>query len=89
MAPEHRIVETLSSTLDVYKDILHSHSSDNTRIFGTSSGGGQALSLCAYMKHEQVDIPMPGKLVLQSPGVQVPPSDEQNAGWSSLKNMMS
>lgn len=85
MAPEHRIVETLSSTLDVYKDILHSHSSDNTRIFGTSSGGGQALSLCAYMKHEQVDIPMPGKLVLQSPGVQVPPSDEQKRRMEQLK----
>ncbi len=39
--------------------------------FGTSSGGGQAMSLCVYIKHESIDVPLPGKLVLQSPGLQV------------------
>lgn len=85
MAPEYRLVETLNSTLEVYKDILDSYAAENTRIFGTSSGGGQALSLCAYMKRGKMDIPMPGKLVLQSPGVQVPPSGKQKRRMERLK----
>lgn len=85
MAPEHRLVQTLASTLEVYQDILLAYASENTRIFGTSSGGGQALSLCAYMKQRKPDIPMPGKLVLQSPGVQVPPSREQKDKMEQLE----
>ena len=46
------------------------------RIDGTS-GGGQVMSLCVYIKHENINVPLPGKLVLQSPGLQVPPSGSQ------------
>ncbi len=77
MAPEHRLVETLQSTLKVYQAILDRFGSDDVRFFGTSSGGGQALSLCVYIKSKCPAVPLPGKLVLQSPGLQVPPSDSQ------------
>ncbi|MBR2295316.1 MAG: alpha/beta hydrolase [Clostridiales bacterium] len=77
MAPEHRLVETLQSSLKVYKDILSEFDSSAVRFFGTSSGGGQAMSLCVYIKNEVADVPLPGKLVLQSPGLQVPPSPAQ------------
>ncbi len=77
MAPEHTLSETVKSTLQVYQEILKSYDAENVRFFGTSSGGGLAMSLCMYIRHEQVDVPLPGKLVLQSPGLQVPPSAEQ------------
>ena len=77
MAPEHRLVETLQSTLKVYREILKKYDAVDVRFFGTSSGGGQAMSLCVYIKHENIDVPLPGKLVLQSPGLQVPPSESQ------------
>ena len=77
MAPEHRLVETLQSTLKVYREILKKYDAVDVRFFGTSSGGGQAMSLCVYIKHENIDVPFPGKLVLQSPGLQVPPSESQ------------
>ena len=35
------------------------------------------MSLCVYIKHEKINIPLPEKLVLQSPGLQVPPSNLQ------------
>ena len=35
------------------------------------------MSVCIYIRREQLDVPLPGKLVLQSPGLQVPPSEEQ------------
>lgn len=85
MAPEHRLVETLASTLEVYQDMLKCYPAANTRWFGTSSGGGQAMSLCTYLIREQCEVPLPGKLVLQSPGVQVPPSASQKKKMEELK----
>ena len=77
MAPEHRLIETLQSTLEVYREMLKKYDPDDIRFFGTSSGGGQAMSLCIYIKSKQPEISLPGKLVLQSPGLQVPPSKTQ------------
>ncbi len=85
MAPEHRLVETLQSTLKVYQEILKHYEPKDVRFFGTSSGGGQALSLCVYIRHEGLDTPLPGKLVLQSPGLQVPPSPSQRAEMEKRK----
>ncbi len=79
MAPDHRLIETLQSTLKVYQEILKKYDSGDVRFFGTSSGGGQAMSLCVYIKSERSEIPLPQKLVLQSPGLQVPPSKAQRA----------
>ena len=87
MAPEHRLAETLQSTLKVYQDILTGYDASSVRFFGTSSGGGQAMSLCVYIRHENIDIPLPGKLVLQSPGLQVPPSESQKAEMEKRKKM--
>ncbi|MBQ7432089.1 MAG: alpha/beta hydrolase [Lachnospiraceae bacterium] len=86
MAPEHRLVETLQSTYRIYEKILKKHDAQNVRFFGTSSGGGQALSLCMYIRHENLPAPLPGKLVLQSPGLQVPPSEDQKAEMEKRKN---
>lgn len=85
MAPEHRLVETLQSTYHVYQYILKKHDSENVRFFGTSSGGGQALSLCMYIKHDNLPVSLPGKLVLQSPGLQVPPSGSQKKEMEKRK----
>ncbi len=63
MAPEHRLVETLQSTLSVY----------------------QAISLCVYIKQERPDVPFPARLVLQSPGLQVPPSKKQREEMEKKK----
>ena len=85
MAPEHRLVETLQSTLKVYQAILEKYDAENVRFFGTSSGGGLAMSLCVYIKHENIDVLLPGRLVLQSPGLQVPPSKSQRAEMERRK----
>ena len=86
MAPEHRLVETLQSSLTVYREILKEYDAANVRFFGTSSGGGQAMSLCVYIRQEHSNVPLPGKLVLQSPGLQVPPSKSQRIEMEKRKN---
>ena len=63
----------------VHQEILKGFPAEQVRFFGTSSGGGLALSLCMYIKHEKIDTPYPSKLVLQSPWLQVPPSESQKA----------
>ncbi len=85
MAPEHRLVETLQSSLAVYQDILTEYDPLQVRFFGTSSGGGQAMSLCVYIRQEKGEVPLPEKLVLQSPGLQVPPSESQKAMMEKRK----
>lgn len=85
MAPEHRLVETLQSTLSVYQAILKEYDATKVRFFGTSSGGGQAISLCVYIKQERPDVPFPARLVLQSPGLQVPPSKKQREEMEKKK----
>ncbi len=87
MAPEHRLVETLQSSFKVYQNILSDYDSQSVRFFGTSSGGGQAMSLCVYIKSKFPVIPLPGKLVLQSPGLQVPPSETQKIEMNKRKEM--
>ena len=85
LAPEHRLVETLQSTYRIYEKILKNHDAKNVRFFGTSSGGGQALSLCMYIRHENLPVSLPGKLVLQSPGLQVLPSESQKMEMEKRK----
>lgn len=86
MAPSHKLVETLKSSLKVYQEILKRFKPENIRFFGTSSGGGQALSLCMFIRHEHNETPLPKKLILQSPGLQVPPSDAQKIKMEDLKD---
>lgn len=87
MAPEHRLAETVQSTLRVYQAMLERYEAADIRFFGTSSGGGQAMALCVYIKHEQINVPLPGKLVLQSPGLQLPPSESQKEEMKKREKM--
>ncbi|MCR5101833.1 MAG: alpha/beta hydrolase [Butyrivibrio sp.] len=87
MAPDHRLIDTVKSTLNVYMEILKKYGSSDVRFFGTSSGGGLAMSLCMYIKHEGIDVKLPEKLVLQSPGLQVPPSEKQMEEMEKRKSV--
>lgn len=87
MAPSHSLKETVMAVASVYEEILKAYSSENIRFFGTSSGGGLALSLCMYIKHENLNLPLPQKLVIQSPGLQVPPSEAQRKEMAKLSKL--
>lgn len=86
MAPRHMLIETVRRCTELYQLILERFEPSNIRFFGTSSGGGLALSICQYIVHEKLPISLPQKLVLQSPGLQVPPSKEQKLEMEKLKS---
>lgn len=87
LAPRYQTVDAVKCVLAVYKKMLEQYAPEDITFFGTSSGGGLALSVLMYIKHEQLPIPMPGRLVLQSPGLQVPPSSEQYAEMEKRKKL--
>lgn len=84
MAPGHNLRESVESTLEVYREMLKTHAPENIRFFGTSSGGGLCMSILLYIKKEAQELPMPGRLVLQSPGLQVPPSEKQKEKMNEI-----
>lgn len=77
LAPRYKLTDSIQSVLTVYREMLKVYEPENITFFGTSSGGGLILSLLVYIKEKKLDIPMPAHLVLQSPGLQVPPSAKQ------------
>lgn len=77
LAPRYKTVDAVKCVIEVYKKMLETHAPEDIEFFGTSSGGSLVLSTLMYIKHEGLDIPMPKHFVLQSPGLQVPPSDKQ------------
>ncbi len=87
MAPSHTLKETVTSVCGLYREMLQKFDGKNIRFFGTSSGGGLALSVCMFIRHEKLNLPFPSRLVLQSPGLQVPPSDKQRDKMTSLSKV--
>lgn len=77
LAPRFKTIDAVKCVLAVYKKMLEKYEAEDIEFFGTSSGGGLVLSTLMYIKQENLDVPMPKHLVLQSPGLQVPPSKEQ------------
>ena len=77
LAPRYKLIDSIKSVLSVYQEMLKKYAPEDITFFGTSSGGGLCLSLLMYIKENKMNIPMPKHLVLQSPGLQVPPSKEQ------------
>ena len=86
LAPRYKLIDSVKSVLAVYQEMLKSYRAEDIVFFGTSSGGGLALSLLIYIKENKLDIPMPKHLVLQSPGLQVPPSDKQLAIMKQIED---
>lgn len=87
LAPRYKTVDAVKCVLAVYKTMLETHKPEDIEFFGTSSGGGLVLSVLMYIKRENLNIPMPSHLVLQSPGLQVPPSEKQYSEMQKRKNL--
>lgn len=42
-----------------------------------NTGAAFCLTVCLYIRHEKLFIPFPGRLIMLSPGLQMPPGEEQ------------
>lgn len=87
LAPRYKTVDAVKCVVEVYREMLKTHTPEDIVFFGTSSGGGLVLSTLLYIRHEGLALPMPKHLVLQSPGLQVPPSEKQYTEMQRRKKL--
>ena len=65
-APDHSCMQALDTLKEVYLE-LDAKAEDGVAVFGDSSGGGLALSLCMQLREDH--LPQPRRLVMVSPAV--------------------
>ena len=73
--PEYTMAETVKIALAGYLSLREKF--DRVLVFGFSSGACLALYLCEYIRHENLGFPIPDRLILNSPLLQLPPSESQ------------
>lgn len=86
LAPRYKLINSVKSVLAVYCEMLKIYAPEDICLFGTSSGGSLVLSFLMYMRKHEPEIPLPAHLVLQSPGLQVPPSDKQYMQMKTIED---
>ncbi|MCH5268360.1 MAG: alpha/beta hydrolase [Lachnospiraceae bacterium] len=75
VAPEHTHPAALLDVVDAYKMILEQgYSGDEIFVAGDSAGGGLAVALCMWLREH--NLPLPAKLVLMSPWLDMTASGE-------------
>ncbi|MCM2435632.1 alpha/beta hydrolase (plasmid) [Agrobacterium rosae] len=74
MPPEHPYPAALDDCLATYRHVLNRHASDRVVILGRSAGGNLAAAMLLRARDE--GLPMPGRLVLLSPQVDLTESGD-------------
>jgi monoterpene epsilon-lactone hydrolase len=77
LAPKYALTDTVKSVADVYREMLRYYEPHKIVFMGNSSGAAFCLTLCLYIWHEKLSVPLPGRLIMFSPGLQMPPNEAQ------------
>lgn len=77
LAPRYKLIDTVQSVVDVYGEMLKHYKSQKIVFMGSSSGAAFCLALCLYIRHEKLPLPFPNRLIMLSPGLQMPPNEVQ------------
>lgn len=85
LAPKYKLIDTVKMVTEVYKEMLEKFDSKKISFLGFSSGASLACSICAYNK-KVLSLPMPNRLILSSPGMQIPPSETQMERMKKLSS---
>ncbi len=86
LAPHYKLMDSVKMVMGVYEKMLERFLAEKITFIGLSSGAALACSVCVQNKHEGFKYQMPHKLILISPGMQIPPSDEQMREMERLKS---
>lgn len=70
----HSMLEATQMVYETYRQMLLEYEAAHIAILGFSSGAGLALDLVTYINLQGNELPMPGRMVLSSPGTC--PADE-------------
>lgn len=83
LATDHTVMELMTMVLDSYLEMLSYYKAENITFYGDSSGGATCIGVLQLINHgiygESAEKPpMPGKLIVLSPG-SVPYTEEEQA----------
>lgn len=87
LEPYAQIHEIVACVLMGYRRMLTEYAANEIVLFGLSSGACLCLYLLVYIDHEQTGDPYPARLVLNSPVVELPPSEAQFARMQELDKL--
>ena len=85
LAPEADIAAITEHAVGVYGQMLKSWAPGEIVLQGNSSGGTTCLYLCMKIKRDGEALPYPSRILLLSPAVQMPPSEEQTSKMKELE----
>lgn len=85
LAPKYKLIDTVRCAADVYREMLRYYEPHKIVFMGNSSGAAFCLTLCLYIRHERLSIPFPGRLIMLSPGLQMPPNEVQTRRMRQLE----
>lgn len=74
LCTDHSMLEATQMVYETYRQMLLKYKAENVAVLGFSSGAGLALDLITYINRQGNEVPMPGRMVLSSPGTC--PADE-------------
>lgn len=74
LCAEHSMLEATQMVYETYRQMLREYAAAEIAVLGFSSGAGLALDLITYINLRGNEVPMPGRMVLSSPGTC--PADE-------------
>ncbi|MBR2521961.1 MAG: alpha/beta hydrolase fold domain-containing protein [Coriobacteriales bacterium] len=77
LLPDATGYEIAKSVVDVFEVALASYSPGEIAFYGNSSGAALCLSACVFMRKYRPELPLPSKLVTQSPPLRVPPTSKE------------
>lgn len=68
LCTDHSMLEATQMIYETYRRMLIEYRAENIAVLGFSSGAGLALNLVTYINMQGNELPMPGRMVLSSPG---------------------
>nr|WP_326185580.1 alpha/beta hydrolase [uncultured Oscillibacter sp.] len=74
LCTDHSMLEATQMVYETYRQMLSDYRAEDIAVLGFSSGAGLALNLITYINLRGNELPMPGRMVLLSPGTC--PADE-------------
>jgi len=85
LIPDAKPQEMMDSSFAVYKKALEQFAPEKIAVMGISSGCAIGMGLCFYIRENSLDTPFPGRMILQSPPLYSPPTEEQTARMKQIE----
>lgn len=83
LCTDRSVTDSYEMIYAVYKEMLKEYRPENIAFLGFSSGGALALGLCLHNNEQPSPLPMPGLIIVSSPG-SVPISTEEKQRMEEL-----